>query len=134
MPPRTVPIVLDRARNLRFNINAIGDADHYLRATMTEVLRQAFEGYGMRVSDTRVLLWAGLKHEDRHLTIERAGELIEQAIDNGMTMAELQLKIGEAIAASGLFGGGEKKKVAESETASALPSGSPTPSGTPTAH
>lgn len=133
--PRSIPIILDRARNLRFDINALGDADHVLRASLVEVLQQALSGSGMRISDTRALLWAGLKHEDPHLSLHGAGRLMEEALDHGLNLAELQLKIGEAIGESRLFAGaGEKNAVPEAAVQSTSGSGSTQQDKTPTAH
>lgn len=135
--PRSIPIILDRPRNLRFDINAIGDADFYLRATLLEILQQAVSGVGMRVSDIRTLLWAGLKHEDPHLSQAAAGNLIQVAIDGGTPMHELQAKIADALVESGLFsraGQDGKNDSPEAVTQPTSGSGSSSQEKTPMAH
>lgn len=62
-----------RRRSLKYDINALADFE-----------QETGMGFGQLFSTkaifatTRAMLWAGLKHEDKILTIDRAGELIGQ--------------------------------------------------------
>jgi len=59
---------LDRPRNLKLDFNTMCVAEGVLgRGVVTNQ-------FGM--SEMRALVWAGLRHEDRTLTLEKAGELI----------------------------------------------------------
>ncbi len=58
----------------------------------------------------RALLWAGLRWEDRGLTLERTGSLIQQYIEAGGDLEQLGEWLTEAIMASGLFSSGDDAK------------------------
>ncbi|MCX7934949.1 MAG: hypothetical protein N3A66_06790 [Planctomycetota bacterium] len=52
----------------------------------------------------RVLLWGGLKHAEKGLTLQRAGLLMQEYLETGGSLGELAAKIGEAIKASKIMG------------------------------
>lgn len=74
-PPRPielVPIVLDKERTLRLDFNALRKAEiinkkNYLKSESWQDLS---------ISDMTVLVWAGLLHEDKNLSIETVGAAI----------------------------------------------------------
>jgi hypothetical protein len=99
-----VPIELGgRSRRLRFDMNALSDLETALGRSVAEVL--SGDGQSLGFAAMRALVWAGLKHEDRGLTLERAGSMMQQAIDDGGTIADILGKVSEAITACGVFSG-----------------------------
>lgn len=99
---RSVEITLDKPRHLRFTINAL----EQLEATLGDMPLRDVIGQlnraGIRV--TRQALWAGLRHEDRKLTPDRVGELMDAFFEAGGDLTDLYRAIDEAIMASGVFG------------------------------
>lgn len=83
-----VAIQLDKARNLRFGTNAIVQAEELLGFRITEMQARTA---GM--TELRILLWAGLKHEQKDLTLDEAGDLLDEAED----FKELGDKLKEAL-------------------------------------
>lgn len=67
----SVLIELDKPRNIRLDTNAI--------ALVEEVLDKPIDEFGTRfgVREIRAVLWAGLLHEDKSLTLEDVGNLID---------------------------------------------------------
>lgn len=58
-------------RTLRFDVNALADFEQETGMGFAQLMKQkAIFG------TARAMLWAGLKHQDRALTIERVGDLI----------------------------------------------------------
>lgn len=96
----TVPIQLDKARNLKLDFNALADADSVDGRAINEFL----SGQRGSMAAIRALMWAGLKHEDPRLTVQEVGQLIQDAmINGGDSLASLSTKIHEAIIAAGMF-------------------------------
>lgn len=95
----SVPIVLDKERQLRLDINALADADEVAGKAVNEFL----SGERVGLSALRALLWAGLKGDDPRLTLTQAGALIDTD-----RLPELISAIREAIVASGIGGNGKK--------------------------
>ncbi len=106
MPANTVDIELDRPRQLLYNHNAMADLDMvFLRDFNKSILQiiVSLEKLGDDIDDlndasalmdklpvemisfagVRIFMWAGLKHEDRSLTLEQTGDLLEVAADKG---------------------------------------------------
>jgi len=61
-------IELDRPRVFKLTFNAFCDAEG--------VVGHAVLKADLGLSEIRALLWAGLKHEDRTLTVQKVGELL----------------------------------------------------------
>jgi hypothetical protein len=106
-----VNIELDRPRRIRFDVNALSDAEEALGMGLGAVMQTQ-----MGVRMIRALLWAGLRWEDRGLTLERTGTLIQQYIESGGTLEDLGEKLTQALVASGLFGKPEGNAEAEAAT------------------
>ncbi len=106
-----VNIELDKPRRIRFDINALSDAEEALGMGLGALMQSQM---GIRV--IRALLWAGLRWEDRGLTLERTGTLIQQYIESGDTLEDLGEKLTQALVASGLFGKPEGNVEAEAAT------------------
>ena len=96
---RAVTIELDRPRRLRFDVNALADAEERLGMGLGKIMQQEAS-----FALLRTLLWAGLKWEDRRLTTpEAAGTLLQQYLVGGGDLEVVATRIMEAILASGLF-------------------------------
>jgi hypothetical protein len=94
-----VPIELDRPRRLRFDVNALAELEMALGGqSFSEVLSGE-----MGLATIRALLWAGLRHEDRGITLERAGLLMQKAIEGGTPLTDILAKVSEAVTACGIF-------------------------------
>jgi hypothetical protein len=94
-----IPITLDRPRRMRYDVNALSELEIALGGrSFTEVLSGE-----MGIATIRAFLWASLLHEDRGITLERAGILMQKAIDGGMELADLLGAISQAITSCGIF-------------------------------
>lgn len=67
----------DRKRSLRFDINALADFEQETGMGFAQLMQQK-----ATFAAARALIWAGLKHEDRMLTIEQVGRLLNQWIQD----------------------------------------------------
>jgi hypothetical protein len=97
---RDVEIVLDKPRTLRFTIQALLD----LQRASKEPLG-LFEVRLAQVSVEHLTwaVWAGLKHVDARLTVERVALLLDKYLENGGTLGDLMLEVNKALFHSGLF-------------------------------
>lgn len=82
----SVLIELDRPRNIRLNTNALVKAEELLGRSISEFEKN----FGIK--EIRAMLWVGLQHEDKTLTLETVGELIDEA-----GLEYVIDKVGEAI-------------------------------------
>src|SRR5690606_18855848 len=90
-------------RRLRFDINALADAEMQLGMGLGRFMQQE-----ATFAVLRVLLWAGLKWQDRRMTLERAGTILQQHIAGGGGLEAAGTTVTEAIMTSGLFRGVEE--------------------------
>lgn len=60
-----------RIRNLKFDVNALADFEQETGMGFAQLMKQRAV-----FASARAMLWAGLKHEDRALTIEDVGNLL----------------------------------------------------------
>lgn len=86
---KVVTVNLDRERHLKFNLNALILAEEITGKKLAELEKDkgAFD-----LAFLRAMLYAGLKHEDKELTLEEVGDLID--MDN---MEDVTEKLGEAM-------------------------------------
>jgi hypothetical protein len=134
-----------KPRNLRFDINAIADIEREMGIGISEIMKSERLGFDI----LRVMLWAGLKHEDQSLTPLKIGNHIQRyIIDNKSNLMEALNKfeesITQAMTASELFGiideeeepknseAGEAKPKKSKKSTSALQTGLETPNQQPT--
>ena len=96
---KSVTIQLDRPRRLRFDYNALSDVEEKAGMGIGAILSEQRIGFAM----TRVLLWGGLKWEDRKLTLEKVGELLQAYFQGGGSWDDIIATIFQAVNASGLF-------------------------------
>jgi hypothetical protein len=88
---------LDRPRRIRFTVNAICDLERKAGGSIVTLFEQS-PGFDL----IRAMLWAGLKWEDRILTVEATGELMQKYLEGGGALENIVKVIGEALAASGI--------------------------------
>lgn len=84
-----VKITLDKERNLRYTLNSLAELEDVLGVPLSEL-----ENVHMGMKQVRAFLWAGLIHEDKDLTLEKVGDMVD--MDN---MNEINEKITEAFKA-----------------------------------
>ena len=82
----------DRARKLRFDVNALCD----LEATLGQSVGAAFTDGKAGISTLRALLWAGLKWEEPSLTEKKVGEFLQTYLENGGTVDQLLISVEKA--------------------------------------
>mgnify|MGYP000862248853 CR=1 FL=1 len=94
-----------KQRNLKYDINAIADIEREMKVGINEIMSNERMGFDV----LRVMLWAGLKHEDQSLSPYKVGNHIQKFIvDNKSNLMEVLSKfqdsVLEALKASELFG------------------------------
>jgi hypothetical protein len=99
-----------KPRHLKFDINAIADVEREIGIGVNSIMSQ--ERMGLDI--LRVLLWAGLRHEDQSLTPYKIGNWIQKyLVDNKSNIIEAMNKfqgsILEAFRLSDLFGSFEEQ-------------------------
>lgn len=106
-----------RARALRYNLNALADFEQEVGMGFGQLMMMKAS-----FATTRAMAWAGLKHQDRALTLERVGDLIQEFIHGGGDMNEVLTACVEAAVDQGALGRPNKPEA--TETAPALPAAS----------
>ncbi len=101
----------DKVKKLRYDFNAIADLEQQVGSGIVKLFSEEMIGF----HTIRLLFWAGLRWEDQGLTMQRAGMIIKQLLEEGHTFEDLSALVTEALKLSGLFGDGEKKDDGESE-------------------
>ena len=102
---KSVAIELDKARNLRYGINALCTIEDLTGKQIT-----ALDLNHLSMKDLRAILYAGLVHEDTSLTQESVGALI----DDYSNINDISVKLGEAFTLA--FGERKNKKSAQKTT------------------
>lgn len=69
---KMVPIVLDKERNLKFDLNAFAELEE-IYGSIDDAMEAMEKG---SIKAVRALLWCGLIHEDAELTTKDVGALI----------------------------------------------------------
>lgn len=85
-----VKVMLDKERTLKFDLNALVDVEDNLGFSLAELEDK------MSIKTLRVLLHAGLLHEDPELTQQDVGRMID--FEN---LAEVQDALSKALGGSG---------------------------------
>lgn len=106
------PYEKNRSRYLRFDINALADFEQLTGMGFGQLMSMK-----AMFATCRALLFAGLKHEDRTLTVERVGDLIFDFINDeknpNASIDYLVEKALEAAVAQGALGQRAKKQAEE---------------------
>ena len=87
-------------KKLRFDFNALADLETQVGMGVAKLFSEDMIGF----QTLRLLFWAGLRHENSRLTLNGAGDILKQMIDEGYTFNDLSDLISKALQASGLFG------------------------------
>lgn len=93
------PVELDKVRNFRYGMKAISTIEKKFKKPISKV---DFEN--MTMEDTATIIWAGLVHEDKNLTVEKVMDFIDE---KGNLQQVMQV-MSEAMSAA--FGGKEEGK------------------------
>ncbi len=94
-----ITINLDRPRTLRYGMNALAKIEDL---TGKSILALDLNKLGIK--DLLVIVYSGLYHEDKTLTIEKVGDLIDEYSD----INEIAEKIGKALTIA--FGGAKTEQ------------------------
>jgi hypothetical protein len=89
-------------RSLRFDVNALADFEERTGMGFSQLMHTKAIWAG-----TRAMLWAGLKHEDNFLTMDRVGELMGLYVKDEKAIHNVNELLVEAMAAAqeqGAFG------------------------------
>lgn len=86
---KLVKINLDKERTIKFNLNALITAEKITGKKLSE-LGDSKDSFDLEF--LRGMLFAGLSHEDKDLTVEAVGEMID--MDN---LEDVTNKLGEAM-------------------------------------
>ena len=91
-----------KERRLRYDINAAAEMEELMggKSLLYVMSNPMAAGF----SAVRILLWGGLKHAEKGLTLQRVGLLMQEYMEAGGSFGELAGKIGEAIKASKIMG------------------------------
>lgn len=92
-------IILDKPRTLRYGMNALAKIEDI---TGKSILALDLNKVGIK--DLLAIVYGGLYHEDKTLTIEKVGDLI----DEYSNLTDVAEKLGEALTEA--FGGENTKK------------------------
>ena len=92
---KSYPVELGgKTRNIRYNFNALCDVEEATGKSITEI---------SGLSSIRVLLWAGLRWEDKGLTAQRVGMWIEEYLTEGGEMDDLVNAAMKALSSTGIM-------------------------------
>jgi hypothetical protein len=91
----SIPVTMDKPRNLRFGIEAMVAIEERYNKSFLEIAQECL-GKNPKITTLRDMLWAGLKHEDPNLTPEKVSSIMDEtpsipdvlvAIDKAITAA-----------------------------------------------
>lgn len=91
-----------KERRLRYDINAAADMEELMggKSLLYVMSNPMAAGF----SAIRVLLWGGLKHAEKGLTLQRVGLMMQEYMESGGSIETLAEKIGEAVRKSKILG------------------------------
>lgn len=90
MAKKIVSIEADKTRNIKYSMNAFIRLERELGRPMSQL------GDDTSLEDLRTMLWVGLLWEDKKLTPDKVGDIMDEAIENE-GLEYLSNAIGEAI-------------------------------------
>lgn len=83
------PIELDKTRNLRYGMKAISLVEKKFKKPIAKLDMDS-----LTMEDSAVLIWAGLAHEDRDLTVDKVMDLV----DDYSSLPKVMEAVSEAMA------------------------------------
>lgn len=96
-----VTIILDRPRTLRYGLNALAKVEDITGKNI-----MGLDLNNVSIKDLLAIIYAGLYHEDKELTVEKVGDLI----DEHSNITEVAEKLGEAFTEAFGKGNGKAKQ------------------------
>ena len=96
-----VTIILDRPRTLRYGLNALAKVEDIMGKNI-----MGLDLNNVSIKDLLAIIYAGLYHEDKELTVEKVGDLI----DEYSNITEVAEKLGEAFTEAFGKGNGKTKQ------------------------
>lgn len=87
---KVVALNLDKPRTLRFTLNSLAEIEDRLGVPLTKMAEVE-----LGIKSIRTMLWAGLIHEDKQITEEEVGDLVD--FEN---LEYVQEKVAEAFTAA----------------------------------
>lgn len=87
---KVVALTLDKPRTLRFTLNSLAEIEDRLGVPLTKMAEVE-----LGIKSIRTMLWAGLIHEDKQITEEEVGDLVD--FEN---LEYVQEKVAEAFTAA----------------------------------
>jgi hypothetical protein len=94
--------LFDRPRRLRYDANAVADYEEDQKELLVDTFFMD-PNKRMGIGIVRAALWAGFKGEDKRLTKERVGMMIENYLNGGGQIPTLLEHIYDALTRSRLF-------------------------------
>lgn len=88
-----------KTKRLKYDFNAIADVEELSGVGMAKLFSDEMVGF----NTIRLLIWAGLKHEERGITTQRAGMIIKDMMESGYELDTIMELIMEALTKSGIF-------------------------------
>ena len=91
-----------KERKLRYDINAAADMEELMggKSLLYVLSNPMAAGF----SAIRILLWGGLKHAEKGLTLQRVGLMMQEYMESGGSVESLAGKIGDAVRKSKIMG------------------------------
>ena len=77
--------VREKEYKLRFNINAIADIEQ----KAGKGIGALFSEENMGVNSIRLLLWGAIRHQEKGLTLDKAGMILDDFMEEGGTLESL---------------------------------------------
>jgi hypothetical protein len=89
-----------KSRRLRYDFNAIADIEQKAGLGIGALFDENRAG----LNSLRLLIWGGLKWQERGLTVEQAGQIVGDYLKDGGSLEELMGKVTDALRQSGVIG------------------------------
>ena len=88
-----------KMKRLKYDFNAIADIEELSGMGLAKL----FSAEVLGLHTVRLLMWAGLKHEDHGITIQRAGLIIRDMMEEGHDFDSVLMLVIEALSKCGVF-------------------------------
>lgn len=96
----------------RLDFNAIADLEALLGKGIASLISEDNIGFNI----IRGFYWAGLKHKDKGMTVQKAGNFVQSELSKGRSIEDLMIPVTEALIASGIVDRAEvEEEIAENE-------------------
>lgn len=85
---------------IKYNFNAICALEEKANKGIMELMSSTQVGF----NSVRLLIWAGIKHTNKYLTLDNVGDLLNKYITEGNTLDTIMEKVSEALKESKVLG------------------------------